>query len=68
MLRNIPKQIKWSIVDRWATHPLLIKTFAENIRKELAEFPTDKRNDVILLFSAHSLPLKVIIVYAHDCD
>lgn len=51
---------QWSIIDRWATHPLLAKTFADNIRKELAKFPEDKRKDVILLFSAHSLPLKAV--------
>lgn len=56
---DIPKDIKWSIIDRWATHPLLVRTFAENIKTELAQFPEEKRKDVILLFSAHSLPLKV---------
>lgn len=56
---DIPKDIKWSVIDRWATHPLLVRTFAENIKTELAQFPEEKRKDVILLFSAHSLPLKV---------
>lgn len=53
--------MKWSIIDRWATHPLLVKTFAERIKQELAQFPSEKRNDVIILFSAHSLPLQVAI-------
>lgn len=57
--RDFPKNIKWSIIDRWATHPLLVKTFAERIKDELKTFPEDVRNDVIILFSAHSLPLKV---------
>ncbi|CRL07413.1 CLUMA_CG020386, isoform A [Clunio marinus] len=52
--------IKWSMIDRWPTHPLLIKTFAERIKDELKEFPQEKRKDVILLFSAHSLPLKAV--------
>ncbi|XP_055639797.1 ferrochelatase, mitochondrial [Toxorhynchites rutilus septentrionalis] len=51
---------KWSVIDRWGSHPLLAKTFADNIRKELNKFPEDKRKDVILLFSAHSLPLKAV--------
>lgn len=51
---------KWSIIDRWAMHPLLAKTFADNIRKELQKFPEDMRKDVILLFSAHSLPLRAV--------
>ena len=46
----------WSFIDRWPTHPLLVKTFAENIKIELQKFPEDKRKDVVLLFSAHSVP------------
>lgn len=52
--------MKWSIIDRWATHPLLVKTFAERIKEELAQFPSETRDDVLILFSAHSLPLQVI--------
>lgn len=51
--------MKWSIIDRWATHPLFIKTIAQRINDELAHFPSDIRDDVMILFSAHSLPLKV---------
>lgn len=58
--KNGLSSAKWSIIDRWSTHPLLAKTFADNIRKELDKFPTEKRKDVILLFSAHSLPLKAV--------
>lgn len=57
--RTAPAGIEWSVIDRWSTHPLLVRTFAERIRTELAAFPAEKRADVILLFSAHSLPLKV---------
>lgn len=60
----VPKDIEWSIIDRWATHPLLVRTFAERIRTELDAFPADKRDEVILLFSAHSLPLKVTSVFS----
>ncbi|KAH8294425.1 hypothetical protein KR054_012555, partial [Drosophila jambulina] len=57
---NLPSNIKWSIIDRWGTHPLLIKTFAQRIRDELAKFGETKRNDVVILFTAHSLPLKAV--------
>lgn len=53
--------MKWSIIDRWATHPLYIKTIAERIKEELVQFPEHIRDDVIILFSAHSVPLKVTI-------
>ena len=36
-----------------------LQAFAETIRAELDKFPSDVRDDVVILFSAHSLPLKV---------
>ena len=36
-----------------------LKTFADNIKVELEQFPEDVRNDVVILFSAHSLPMSV---------
>lgn len=59
--KQFPDNIKWSIIDRWSTHPLLAKTFAIKIKEELLHFPEDRRQHVIILFSAHSLPLKVFI-------
>ncbi|XP_059611069.1 ferrochelatase, mitochondrial [Phlebotomus argentipes] len=58
--RTAPAGISWSVIDRWPTHPLLAKTFAERIREELAKFPPERQRDVILMFSAHSLPLKAV--------
>ena len=55
----MPKDVEWSVIDRWSTNSLLIKTFASNIEEELKHFPENIRNDVLILFSAHSLPLKV---------
>lgn len=52
--------IQWSVIDRWPTHPGLVETFAQNIEKQLATYPEDQRNSVVLLFSAHSLPMSVV--------
>lgn len=51
--------MKFSLIERWATHPLLIKTVADRILTELKQFPADKQKDVLIIFSAHSLPLRV---------
>ena len=48
------------MINRWPTHPLLVKTFAQNIRKELDTFPEAVRSKVVLLFSAHSVPQYVM--------
>ncbi|KAK2818834.1 hypothetical protein Q5P01_024395 [Channa striata] len=50
----------WSVIDRWPTHPLLVECFAEHVSNELMKFPQEKRDDVVILFSAHSLPLAVV--------
>lgn len=55
-----PDGVSWSVIDRWPTHPLLIKTFAQNIKKELETFPEHARSKVVLLFSAHSVPQYVM--------
>ena len=52
--------IQWSVIDRWPVHPGLVEAFATNIEKQLATYPEEKRKDVVLLFSAHSLPMSVV--------
>ncbi|GLV37405.1 Ferrochelatase [Carabus blaptoides fortunei] len=58
--KKLPNDLKMSVIDRWPTHPLFARTFAKIIQKELDCFPEDKRDDVVILFSAHSLPLKTV--------
>ncbi|XP_026571130.1 ferrochelatase, mitochondrial [Pseudonaja textilis] len=53
-------KMKWSTIDRWPTHPLLIQCFADHIKKELDLFPPDKKKEAVILFSAHSLPMSVV--------
>ncbi|XP_065830926.1 ferrochelatase, mitochondrial-like [Oscarella lobularis] len=55
-----PSSIRWSIIDRWPTHPGLVKAFSALIKKELEKFPENVQDDVVILFSAHSLPMKVV--------
>ncbi|KAI0852623.1 ferrochelatase-domain-containing protein [Daldinia vernicosa] len=55
-----PGTIQWSVIDRWPVHPGLVEAFASNIEKTLAEYPEDRRGRVVLLFSAHSLPMTVV--------
>lgn len=54
------QQIQWSTIDRWPTHPGLIKAFADNIRTQLNTFDPAVRDKVVILFSAHSLPMDVV--------
>ncbi|RKP27075.1 hypothetical protein SYNPS1DRAFT_13243 [Syncephalis pseudoplumigaleata] len=56
-----PKQrIQWSLIDRWGNHPGLVKAFAHRIKEKLATYSAEERDQVIILFSAHSLPMSVV--------
>ncbi|KAL7269859.1 ferrochelatase hem15 [Rhizina undulata] len=53
-------QIDWSIIDRWPTHKGLVDVFARHVEDSLKSYPAEKRDKVVLLFSAHSLPMSVV--------
>jgi ferrochelatase len=38
----------------------LVDAIALNIEEQLASYPKKKQKDVVLLFSAHSLPMSVV--------
>jgi ferrochelatase len=52
--------INWSVIDRWPVHPGLTDAIARNVEDQLATYPEDQKKDVVLLFSAHSLPMSVV--------
>ncbi|KAJ3220126.1 hypothetical protein HK099_004460 [Clydaea vesicula] len=52
--------IKWSVIDRWHSHPSLAQAFANKITEKLSEYNEQDRQDVTILFSAHSLPMTVV--------
>lgn len=49
-----------SYVKSWHAHPLLVKAIAENIAQALLKFPSDVRPTVPILFTAHSLPTRIL--------
>lgn len=51
---------RWSVIDRWPVHPRFIEAMTKTVCDGLALFDARDRGDVLLLFSAHSLPTSVI--------
>lgn len=49
-----------SYVGSWNRHPQLIAAMVENIRQGLLKFPADLRAQVPILFTAHSLPERIV--------
>ena len=50
----------WSILDRWPIHDGFIDAVADTVREGLEGFPAQDRDKVVLLFSAHSLPMSFV--------
>lgn len=49
-----------SYIGTWNRHPKLIGGIVDNIRKGLERFPVAVRSDVTVLFTAHSLPERIV--------
>jgi protoporphyrin/coproporphyrin ferrochelatase len=47
-------------VASWHDHPLLLQAFAERVRDALAALPEERRAQVRTIFTAHSLPVRVL--------
>lgn len=53
-------EVEWSVMDRWPTNQGLVDAVAQNIKSALERYPKEKRDGVVLLFSAHSLPIEIV--------
>jgi ferrochelatase len=51
---------EWSVIDRWPLHDGFVRSMASTVEEGLREFAPEHRDDVVLLFSAHSLPQSVV--------
>ncbi len=54
------ESLKESFITHWHTHPVDIDRWAQLIQSTIAKLPIQHQKDFILLFSAHSLPMKLI--------
>lgn len=52
--------IEFSVIDRWGTNVGLINAISDRIKNALEKYPIEIRDKVIILFSAHSLPMSVV--------
>lgn len=47
-------------VERWHDQPLLLDAFAKKVKESLADYPEALRSTVPVLFTAHSLPERIL--------
>lgn len=56
---EVKPKYRLSFIDRWSTNLGLVTAFTKLIQQELLKFPPEDQKNVLLLFTAHSLPLSV---------
>jgi ferrochelatase len=47
-------------IGSWPTHPLFVRAHADSIEREMRRFPDPRPESVHVLFSAHSIPKKLV--------
>lgn len=52
----VGSNIKFSLVDSWYRQPKFLQAVEEHVRAGLQKFPADVRDEVKVVFTAHSLP------------
>ncbi len=57
---SVPDSAPVSYVKSWHRHPKLIAAIAENVQRGLDRFPADRRAAVPVVFTAHSLPERIL--------
>lgn len=55
--RDLP--MATTFIEQWHTHPGFIEFIEQRVRDAIRGFHDDKREDVAIVFSAHSLPEKI---------
>jgi protoporphyrin/coproporphyrin ferrochelatase len=52
---------RWSVIDRWHSHPGFLAAVARRVALGLSRFPAGPERDrVVIVFSAHSLPMLTV--------
>ena len=54
------KNLKHTLIESYHEHPTYIDAFVERIEHGLERFPSERRDGVKILFSAHGTPMKLV--------
>lgn len=58
--QELGEPIAFTYVDTWHPHPLFVALLGDRVEQALARFPAERRTEVPVIFSAHSLPVSVL--------
>ena len=57
---GLQQAFEWSVIDRWFDHDRFIDAMTATVEEGLAGFSSEELEDVLIVFSAHSLPMSVV--------
>lgn len=58
--KRLDANFQWSVIDKWNTHDGYIAAMAKQVEIGLQKFKPKDRDKAIIMFSAHSVPMKVV--------
>lgn len=58
--RALPAPFSMKYVERWGEHPMFLDVLAAHLRAALAQLPEAEREVAPVIFTAHSLPLRIL--------
>lgn len=60
LLPGTPFESGVEIIDSWPTHPGYLDAIAATVQEAIEQVPVEKRDDAVVLFSAHGIPQKLV--------
>ncbi|MDT8395111.1 MAG: ferrochelatase [bacterium] len=60
LLPGTPFESSVQIIDSWPTHPGYLDALASTIEEAIEQVPEERKDDVVVLFSAHGVPRKLV--------
>jgi len=58
--KDLGEVFEISFIEGWYLHPLFLKAVREKVQEGLMEFSPERRKEVHLIFTAHSLPKSIV--------
>ena len=58
--KKLATQLDITFVESWNAHPLFLRAVAEKVKEALQRFPDSIREQVPVIFTAHSLPKRIL--------